>query len=191
MLLGKRRKISGYTQFVPLLTFASFFLQLVLVCYFVDFKDAQRLYEAWSVAMPCYFIFFSLAMSHHYLWVALLYSPLFVIMMIYYQIKTKLYSDGFDDQDEYLRIFIVITFPIILPALIVFISYQSQLAISEAIIDKHREAKQNRQLNQYFNSQADGIILYTKPERAHHRSEERYRIQECENNGSRSPENLC
>ena len=61
------------------------------------------------------------------------------------------------------------------------------------IIEKYLDKKQNKHLTEYLNSQTDGIILYAKPERARNLSEERYRIQECENSRSSNhlPESLC
>lgn len=67
MLIGQRRKISIYTQFVPMLTFMTFFLQLILEEILkgknYDVKDNPQQYRYTIVLMPCYFIFFSLAMN--------------------------------------------------------------------------------------------------------------------------------
>lgn len=76
---------------------------------------------------------------------------------------------------------------------VTWFSYRLQLAISEIIIDKHLAKMQNKHLNEYFNSQTDGIILYAKPERATHLSKEKYRIEECEtlSTGTLKQEKLC
>ena len=49
------------------------------------------------------------------------------------------------------------------------------------IISKYLETKEKQQLKNFFISQMDGVILYSKPPKMNNLRDSWYRVQECEN----------
>lgn len=98
MRVGSKFRIAAYTQFVPLFMFASCIFQFFVADYRRNkdstFEKEIDFYEFWSSVLPGLFIFFSLETNSHYLWNVSLNSTLFVVTMVFINVKRDLLVEG-------------------------------------------------------------------------------------------------